>query len=404
MNEHNKGKLIITKKGNLVFSLLLDSKDKAIQINLDGGKSESMIGNIYIGRVDNIVKNINAAFVEFAPGKMGYYPLDTGYDPIFTNPNRKSGPVRKGDKMIVQIAKDGIKTKDPVLTSDINLTGKYIVLTVGEKGLHFSNKFKNPDKKKEIQKRYASCNYNDIGFIIRTNAMYAAVDDIFEEISFYKDLWDMLQDCGLYNNCLSQIYQSTRSYMANIRDGYENILGEIITDDELIYKELQSYLDRYQPNDTEKLKLYTGNYIPLHTMYNVDRQIAEALQRRVWLKSGGYIIIEPTEALVAIDVNTGKYISEKKAEDEYLKVNLEAAKEIARQIRLRNLSGIIIVDFINMQSDEAKNTLIEYMKKQLDSDPVKTNLLDMTKLNLVEITRQKIRKPLYELIDTTMLQ
>ena len=128
------------------------------------------------------------------------------------------------------------------------------------------------------------------------------------------------------------------------------------------------------------------------------------MQKRVWLKSGGFIVIEPTEALVSIDVNTGKYISEKNAEDEYLKVNLEAAAEIARQMLLRNLSGIIIVDFINMRSDAYKKMLLDYLKSQLQFDPVKTNIVEMTKLNLVEITRKKIRKPLYELIDISMLQ
>ncbi|MCF0228110.1 MAG: ribonuclease E/G [Parasporobacterium sp.] len=404
MNENNKGKLIITRKNGYIFSLLTDEKDKAVQISIDGGRTESIIGNIYIGRVDNIVRSINAAFVEFAPGKMGYFPLDSVVQPMYTNPARKPGPLRKGDKLMVQVSKDGIKTKEPVLTSDINLTGKYVVLTVGEKGLHFSNKFKDPEKKKIIQKRYSSCTYDDIGFIIRTNAAYADVDQIFEETDFYYSLWLMLRDCGLYNNCLSQIYQAPRSYMVNIRDGYEDVLGEIITDDEDIFRELKEYLDRYQPDDTDKLRLYSGSCVSLHTMYNIDRQISEALQKKVWLKSGGYLIIEPTEALVVIDVNTGKYISEKKAEDEYLKVNLEAAKEIARQIRLRNLSGIIIIDFINMKSEAGKNMLLDYMKSRLQTDPVKTNIVEMTKLNLVEITRKKIRKPLYELIDTTILQ
>ena len=404
MSEQNKGKLILTRKNNNIFSLLVDAKGKATQINLDGGKAESIIGNIYIGRVDNIVKNINAAFIEYAPNQMGYFQLDSPFPPIFTNPMRKNGPLRRGDQLIVQISKDGIKTKEPVLTSDINLTGKYVVLTIGQKGLHFSGKFKDPEKKKKIQKAYPDERFQDVGFIVRTNSMYAEFEAIFEEMDFYYSLWGMLKDCGVFNNCLSQIYQAPLSYMVNIRDGYESQMGEIVTDDKKIYSEIKEYLERYQPDDVSKLRFYDNSYIPLHTMFNIDKQIIEALQKRVWLKSGGYIIIEPTEALVAIDVNTGKYISEKKAEDEFLKVNLEAAKEIARQILLRNLSGVIIVDFINMKSEQYKNMLLDYLKSQLQFDPVKTNIVDMTKLNLVEITRKKIRKPLHELIDISMLQ
>ena len=312
MEEQKKGKLIITRKNQYIISLLLDVRGNAVQISLDGGSEESLVGNIYIGRVDNIVRNINAAFIEYAPGQMGYYQLDSLYDPVFTNPNRRNGPIRKGDQMIVQIAKDSIKSKEPVLTSDINLTGKYVVLTVAQKGLHFSNKFKSPEKKELIQNEYQNLNYDDVGFIVRTNAMYADPDPVFEEMDFYYSLWLMLKDCGLYNNCLSQIYQAPFSYMVSIRDGYENLMGEIITDDDDIYQEISSYLGKYQPDDLCKLKRYDNQLLPLHTMFNVNKQITAALQKKVWLKSGGYLVIEPTEALVVIDVNTGKYISEKK--------------------------------------------------------------------------------------------
>ena len=403
-NKQNNGKLIVTRKNQMTFSMLLDEKGLATRIDLDGGAFESEVGNIYIGRVDNIVKNINAAFVEYAPGMMGYFQLEKNPDPVFTNPGRRKGPLRRGDQMIVQISRDRVGTKEPVLTSDITLTGKYVVLTVEQKGLHFSNKFKDTDKKKIFQKAFAETECPDAGFIIRTNAMYADTDAVMEEIDFYYDLWLMLKDCGLYNNCLSQIYKAPPSYMVGIRDGYETQIGEIITDDEEVFQEIRSYLEKYQTDDLKKLRLHQNSYMPLHTMFNLDRQIREALQKKVWLRCGGYIVIEPTEALVAIDVNTGKYISEKKAEDEYLKVNLEAAKEIARQILLRNLSGVIVVDFINMKTEAYKKMLMDYFKSQLQFDPVKTNIVDMTRLNLVEVTRKKIRKPLYELIDISMLQ
>lgn len=402
--KQSKGKLILTKKNGITFSMQLDKNGLATQINLDGGTSESEIGNIYIGRVDNIVKNINAAFVEYAPGMMGYFHLEKNDHPIFINPGRRSGPLRRGDQMIVQVSRDRVGTKEPVLTSDITLTGKYVVLTVLQRGLHFSNKFKDPEKKKQLQREFVSQNFPEAGFIVRTNAMYAGTEAILDEMDFYYDLWLMLRDCGLYNNCLSQIYKAPPSYLVGIRDGYESVMEEIITDDEEIYEEIKTYLERYQPEDLEKLRYYQKGHVSLRTMFNLDRQLKDALQKKVWLKCGGYLVIEPTEALVSIDVNTGKYISEKKAEDEYLKVNLEAAKEIARQLLLRNLSGIIIVDFINMQSDTFKTMLLDYLKSQLQFDPVKTNIVEMTKLNLVEITRKKIRKPLYELIDISILQ
>ena len=402
--QQTTGKLILTRHGGMTFSVLLNKNGLAIQIQPDGGLSASEIGNIYIGRVDNIVKNINAAFIEYVPGMMGYFHLEKNTEPIFTNPGRRSGPIRRGDQMIVQVSRDRVGTKEPVLTSDITLIGKYVVLTVSQKGLHFSNKFKAPELKKQLQRAYADLDYPEAGFIVRTNAMYAETESILEEMDFYYDLWLMLRDCGLYNNCLSQIYKAPPSYLVSIRDGYESIMEEIVTDDETIYEEIRNYLERYQPDDLKKLRHYQNRNVSLWTMFNLSRQLKDALEKKVWLKCGGYLVIEPTEALVSIDVNTGKYISEKKAEDEYLKVNLEAAKEIARQIQLRNLSGIIIVDFINMHSDAYKTMLLDYLKTQLQFDPVKTNIVEMTKLNLVEITRKKIRKPLYELLDIRMLQ
>jgi len=402
--QQTTGKLILTRHGGMTFSVLLNKNGLAIQTQPDGGLSASEIGNIYIGRVDNIVKNINAAFIEYVPGMMGYFHLEKNTEPIFTNPGRRSGPIRRGDQMIVQVSRDRVGTKEPVLTSDITLIGKYVVLTVSQKGLHFSNKFKAPELKKQLQRAYADLDYPEAGFIVRTNAMYAETESILEEMDFYYDLWLMLRDCGLYNNCLSQIYKAPPSYLVSIRDGYESIMEEIVTDDETIYEEIRNYLERYQPDDLKKLRHYQNRNVSLWTMFNLSRQLKDALEKKVWLKCGGYLVIEPTEALVSIDVNTGKYISEKKAEDEYLKVNLEAAKEIARQIQLRNLSGIIIVDFINMHSDAYKTMLLDYLKTQLQFDPVKTNIVEMTKLNLVEITRKKIRKPLYELLDIRMLQ
>ena len=199
------------------------------------------------------------------------------------------------------------------------------------------------------------------------------------------------------------IYQAPKSYITSIRDGYHNEVAQIITDDEVIYEEISEYLEVYQSEDTNKLKFYDNSVTSLQTLYNVRRDIEEALSEKVWLKSGGYLVIQPTEAFVSIDVNSGKYVSKKDAQKEYFKVNLEAAEEIAHQIRLRNLSGIIIVDFINMQVKENQEKLMKAFEEFVAEDPIKTSIVDMTKLNLVEITRKKARRPLYELVDKSIL-
>ena len=397
-----QGKLVITRINEYVFSLLYDNGNNLMQVSCDGGE-QNILNNIYIGRVNNLMPNINAAFVEFSKGRMGYYPISPHDEPVFVDLEREPGPLRVGDEIIVQISKEAVGNKEPVLSSDISFAGKYVVFSLAKEGVSFSNRIKWPELKEAILTRYNQLGYSGFGFIVRTNAMHASIESIFEEIEFFRNLWVATSDLRIYRKCYSLLYQAPSSYISSIRDGYHNEVGRIITDDEKIYREIKDYLEVYQPDDINKLKLHDGSVTPLKVLYNVDHDLERVLSEKVWLKSGGYLIIQPTEALVSIDVNSGKYVSRKEAEKEYLKVNLEAAEEIAHQIRLRNLSGIIIVDFINMKIAENKETLIKTFEAKLSEDPIKTTLVDMTKLNLVEITRKKGRRPLHELVNKSIL-
>ena len=199
-----------------------------------------------------------------------------------------------------------------------------------------------------------------------------------------------------YRTCFSQLYRSVPSYISDIRDLNSGLLQEIITDDSSICQQLQEYLACFQPEDHRKLTYYEDKMLPLGKLYSLESVMERAMNKRVWLKSGGYLVIEPTEALVVIDVNTGKFSEKKEIRATILKTNLEAAAEISRQLRLRNLSGIIIVDFIDMERDEDKRELLTRLEALTAKDPVKTTVVDMTRLNLVEITRKKVRRPLYE--------
>lgn len=397
-----QGKLVITRIKEYVFSLLYDNGNNLIQIGCDGGE-RNILSNIYIARVNNLMPNINAAFLEYAKGKMGYYSIRPDDEPVFVDLERKPGPLRIGDEIIVQVTKEAVGNKEPVLSSDITFAGKYVVFSLKKRGVFFSNKIKWPELKEAVQTRYDQLGYEGFGFIIRTNAMHTDIESIFEEIEFFRSLWVATSDLRIYKKCLSLLYQAPSSYISSIRDGYHNEVGKIVTDDERIYNEIRDYLEVYQPDDIHKLQLYDNSVTPLKVLYSVDRDLDRALSEKVWLKSGGYLIIQPTEALVSIDVNSGKYVSKKEAQKEYLKINLEAAEEIAHQLRLRNLSGIIIVDFINMQSEESRERLIKDFEEKLSEDPVKTTLVDMTKLNLVELTRKKGRRPLHELVDKSIL-
>ena len=188
------------------------------------------------------------------------------------------------------------------------------------------------------------------------------------------------------------------SWLTALRDTYKEDLSEIVTDDPILHEKIQDYLEQYQKEDLDKLRFYQDPVLPLIKLYSLESALDGALKERVWLKSGGYLIIQPTEALTVIDVNTGKFDGRRQKQDTFLKINLEASKEIARQLRLRNISGIIVIDFINMEDDACRRQLMETFEFELRRDPVKTALIDMTVLELVEVTRKKVRRPLYEQI------
>lgn len=387
--------LVIVKRNDKVLSCLLEDKN-LVQINATDGRNSSVLGNIYIGKVKNIVKNINAAFVEIADGIMGYYSLEENKTPIFVNA-KKNDKVNIGDEILVQVEKEGVKTKAPVLTSHLNFVGKYAVLTYGKLTLGVSNKITDEPKKQQFKQLLQSFKNEEYGLVVRTNAKEATLEQITEEIQTLHNRFHMIKEFGVHKTCFSCLMKSPSQYLCDIRDGYDTSIQKIVTDDMELYEEIKEYMTEYQPMDLNKLVLYEDKMISLTSVYSIETKLEKALQQRVWLKSGGYLVIEPTEALVVIDVNTGKATAGKKnAEETFFRVNMEAAVEIAKQIRLRNLSGIIIIDFIDVKSQEKKEELMARLRELLSKDPVRTIVVDMTPLNLVEVTRKKVRKPLYE--------
>lgn len=390
-------KLIITKQDNQIISAIYEGNDM-VQVNIDHRESISILGNIYIGKVKNIVKNINAAFVEISGGKMCYLSLEENLYPIYIKP-KQTDKLVVGDELLVQISKEDIKTKAPVVTTNINFTGKYVVLIHGRSMIGISSKIEDEEERKRLKKIMKGFKEDTYGFIVRTNAVHMNEERIHEEIMFLKKQYEELKQYGVHKSLFSLLHQTPPGYICDIRDGYADRIDEIVTDDLEIHKNIKEYLENYQKEDLEKLQLYKDDMISMKNLYSINSKLEKGLNEKVWLKSGATLIIQPTEALTVIDVNTGKAISGKKnVEDTFFKVNMEAAQEIAKQIRLRNLSGIIIIDFIDMSKQEYKVKLMKVLEELFRKDPVKTTLVDMTALNLVEVTRKKVRKPLYEQI------
>ena len=342
-------RFLITKRGEQILSCLMDGS-RAVEIHLDA-RETSRLGDIWIGKILNIARNIQAAFVEVEPGVTGYLPLEDLKNPVYTKKGKSEGP-QAGDELLVQVVRDAQKTKYMTLSTNLTLTGKYVILTNGNPMHSVSSKLGKSDRERLLKVLQESVPAgSDSGWIVRTNA--AAADEA---------------------------------------DSYE----EILTDDEDLYEEVSSFLNLHMKESVGRLRLYKDRMVSMTSLYSLESRLQEALSEKVWLPGGGYLIIQATEALTVVDVNTGSYEKGKEKESAFLKVNLEAAEETARQLRLRNISGMIIIDFINMKKQEHKETLLSALRNACRKDPVRCDVVDMTALELVEMTRRKVEAPLAE--------
>ncbi len=389
-------KLIITRWQENLLTVLY-SENQIQELGFE--EEDSILGNIYVGKISRIVKNLNSAFVDFGNEKTGYYSLDDNpvslYARGFPHNEVLSPELRSGDEIIVQVTKDAIKSKEPVLTSNLNFTGKYAVLTIGKKLIGFSNKIHDKNWKEQLRPSLEAFLNHKAGVIIRTNG-YGMDQLVLSEICYLMETSQHVLQSAAYRTAGSLIYQAEPEYLKTLKSCHKGTLDEIITDEKSVFQTVEQYLEIYQPEDREKLHFYEDPLISLSALYSLKTIMEQACQKRVWLKSGGYLVIEPTEAMVVIDVNTGKYSGKKNVRETIRMINLEAAQEICRQLRLRNLSGIIMIDFIDMKEEEDKETLMETLRCNAAQDPVKTTVVDMTQLNLVELTRKKGKKPLWE--------
>ncbi len=385
---------IITYLKEHVLADALYEDGKLMELSLNLAEEESLLGNIYVGKVKKIVKNIQAAFVEIQPSLLCYLPLEEAKNPIYTKP-KKQPQLVEGDELLVQVSREAVKTKAPSVTSNISLNGKYLVLTTGNRMIGYSSKLKAAEKA-SIKEMIDAWEMPEIGLIVRTNAGSARAEELQEEYQRLLVQYQFLVQQAIHRSIYSCVRRSRPSYLTSILGSRSEQLKEIITDDKKLYQEILEFLTEEMPKDVEKLRLYQDKALPLKALYRMEKGVQDALAERVWLRSGAYLVIEPTEALTVIDVNTGKYTSGKDKQQTIQKINKEAVYEIARQLRLRNLSGIIVVDFVDMEDEKARQELLQLMRELLKKDPQKAAAVDLTALGLMELTRKKQKKTLLE--------
>lgn len=386
-------RIVITNLKNKFFLFLLNQNRIFSIFPFDLNKS-SNLNNIYIGKVQKISSNIQSAFVEYEKGSLGFLPLE---DSNYFYPNLKTG-----DEIVVQICREKVANKLPKLTTIIQFEGSYCVLKKAKRNpsIYFSKNI-NMDQKEELKNVFKLKNMeNTIQFdcIIRSSVNNLSdYNPVYDEIENLIKEFDKLLKKAQYLKCFQCINQNTiPKWLQELESISKNNTYDIITDSLEIYNQLKTNFSKECLSLNVNFTYYEDKSYSLNLLYGIQSKLEHALNRRIWLKSGAYLIIDYTEAFTVFDVNSGKIDIKKDKTEASLIINKEAAKEIALQLQLRNLSGIILIDFINMSDKKMEQDLLDFMTSLVSLDKIKTQVIDITPLGIMEITRKKIRKPLYE--------
>ena len=388
-------------------------------------KDESDIaGNIYKGRVQRVLPGMQAAFVDIGLSQAAFIYVDDvidenslEFEKIFSDDAEDNGDVdlvddsqsihhksahiedllTEGQEIMVQVAKSSIGTKGARVTSHISLPGRFLVLMPTSTHVGISRRIEDEAERSRLKTLMLSLREGDIGYIVRTAAEGVQEEKFAYEMDFLKNLWGNIQAKYKAASAPYLLHQELTVSLRAVRDLLTHEAGDVLVDSRPTYDSIVSFLETFMPSLKGHVEFYDGHE-PIFDAHNLEGDISRALKKKVWLKSGGYIVIEHTEALVAIDVNTGRYVGKHNLEETILKTNLEAVKEIAYQVRLRDIGGIIIIDFIDMAKKSNQEKVFNALKDALKKDRSKTHILPMSDMGLIQMTRKRVRKPLNRLL------
>jgi ribonuclease G len=371
--------------------------DKVAEVYLERDESRSIAGNIYKGTVDNVLPGMEAAFVEIGLEKNGFLYVDEIVTPELEG--RRQGRkiqdlLSRGEEILVQAVKDPMKSKGARLTTEISLPGRFVVYVPSGEGFGVSRRLPD-DERSRLREILKSVGPKKGGVIVRTAAEGASAEDVERDIDFLERLWKAIQDQAKQVEAPALVYQEAELPLRVVRDLFTNDFEQAVVDHDLTYKRIVGYLKKTSPHMAEKVHKHSGKNT-LFEDFGVEKEIQSTLSRRVDLPSGGYLVFDYAEAFTVIDVNTGRFVgsrsksSGQRLEDTITKNNLEAVKEVVRQLRLRDIGGIIVIDFIDMANPKNREAVENALKSELERDRTKTYVVEISPLGLVEMTRQNV--------------
>ena len=388
---------------------LLEDKE-LVEVYIERPYNERMVGNIYRGKVSSVLPGMQAAFIDIGYDRnaflyVGDAVIQKEYseeeDDIYQDVKccNIDEILRLGQEITVQVIKEPIGSKGPRVTTHITLPGRHLVLLPNAEYTGVSRRIENENERNKLRKIAERLKPKGMGLIVRTASEGKSEDDFTHDLGFLMKLWESIKQkerSGAIPRC---IHKDLNLVYRAVRDLFTWDIDKFIINDRTQYTKVLELVEMISPALKYRVEYYSKNY-DLFEYYQIESKISKALARKIWLKCGGYIVIDRTEALTVIDVNTGKYVGGSNLEDTVLKTNIEAAREIAKQIRLRDIGGIIIIDFIDMHEHEHQQMVLENLRHSLKRDRTKSTVVGMTGLGLIEMTRKKVRQELSTVLMT----
>lgn len=356
----------------------------------------SIVGNVYLGRVQNVLPGMEAAFLDIGESRNAVlYAGEVGFDEeIDGPPPRIETMLKSGQPVLAQVTKDPMGSKGARLTTEVSIAGRYLVLVPEADSLGISRRLAD-DERKRLRDITSAIKPDGYGVIVRTAAEGAAEEDLRRDINRLVRIWTEVSAKSKRAKPPKLVYSEPDLAIRVIRDLFTGDVEKVIVDDAEVYQEIKDYLDEIAPDLSDRIERHTGT-LPLFEEHHVVEQIRKAVDRRVWLKSGGHIVIDRTEALTVIDVNTGRFVGKSNLEETVLHANLEAAEEVAKQLRLRDIGGIIVIDFIDMLHERNRDELLKIFRDALGRDKTRTQVFGVSELGLIQMTRKKVSEGLLE--------
>ncbi|MCP4355905.1 MAG: Rne/Rng family ribonuclease [Proteobacteria bacterium] len=415
--------LVVNVFENETRVALLENKN-IVELYIDRGDDSNINGNIYKGRVQRVLPGMQAAFIDVGLKQAAFIHVndlikrdihDIEEDDIFNDEieevdedkisykqkkkdiNKENHSIedyiKEGQEILVQVAKSPISTKGARVTCHISLPGRYLVLMPTVDHIGISRRIEDEGERERLKELILSLRKDNMGYIFRTAGEAIESENLLNEMELLSNSWEKIKEKSIGASVPTLIHKDLTITLRAMRDLLTHEAKKLIIDSRSVFEIAQSFLKEIMPELNVSIEYYDDKE-PIFDVYNLEGDIFRALKNKVWLKSGGYIIIEQTEALVSIDINTGRYVGKFNFEETILKTNLEAVKEIAYQIRLRNIGGIIVIDFIDMEKQSHQEKVYNALVGQLGKDKCKTNILPMSDIGLVQMTRKRVRKSL----------